>query len=42
MNMKQEDNMLVLSEDIYQFAVDIEEVGDIPENPISLNSINLL
>jgi hypothetical protein len=41
--MKQEESMLVLSElDIFQFEIDIQEVCDIPENPISLNSINLL
>lgn len=42
MNDKQEFNSVSLSEqDINLFETDIQEVYDIFENPISLNSINL-
>lgn len=43
MNEKQESNIVSLSEqDDNLFEADIQEVCNISENPISLNSINLI
>ncbi|HHX8430812.1 TPA: hypothetical protein ACVO1V_002915 [Legionella pneumophila] len=42
MDDKQEFNVSLSEQDINLFETDIQEVYDIFENPISLNSINLI